>query len=192
MKCAGNSQGRRGDGHLPRRHRSGLQGGGEQGRGGKGQVKAPRLGEGEGDPADLPAPLYRLPRPVQGQFDAFSRQENRLRRPAQEHRRVRRRRTEGGRLRRDARGPAHVLEPSEALHRGDEVYDLRGFLEITDENNPNSGLYRFKKQFGGELVRLIGEVYFAYKPVTYALYRKAEKLYFAWRHIGTAIRRKSK
>ena len=91
--------------------------------------------------------------------------------------------------------PCHLLQWEmirDALHRGDEVYDLRGFLEITDENNPNSGLYRFKKQFGGELVRLIGEVYFAYKPVTYALYRKAEKLYFAWRHIGTAIRRKSK
>ena len=91
--------------------------------------------------------------------------------------------------------PCHLLQWEmirDALHRGDEVYDLRGFLEITDENDPNSGLYRFKKQFGGELVRLIGEVYFAYKPVTYALYRKAEKLYFAWRHIGTAIRRKSK
>lgn len=71
----------------------------------------------------------------------------------------------------------------DAIHRGDEVYDLRGFFEITDENDPRSDIYRFKKQFGGELVRLIGEVTLPFRPMVYRLYRIVEKFIITWRHI---------
>ncbi len=91
--------------------------------------------------------------------------------------------------------PCHLLQWEmirDALHRGDEVYDLRGFLEIIDENDPRSGLYRFKKQFGGEQVRLVGEVTLPFEPVEYSLFRMAEKLYFTLRHIGVIVRRGNK
>lgn len=64
-----------------------------------------------------------------------------------------------------------------ALARGDSIFDLRGFLEITDETDPRGGLYRFKRQFGGDLVRLVGEAYLTDAPLKYALYRRAERLY---------------
>ncbi len=68
-----------------------------------------------------------------------------------------------------------------AIARGDDVYDLRGTLEVTDENEPGSGLYCFKRRFGGELIEFVGEVYMPYKPLTYALYRKAERAYMKLR-----------
>lgn len=70
-----------------------------------------------------------------------------------------------------------------AIARGDDVYDLRGVLEVTDENQPGSGLYCFKRRFGGDLVEFVGETYMPYKPVTYALYRKTEKAYMALRGV---------
>ena len=73
--------------------------------------------------------------------------------------------------------PCHLLH-WEAIRRcvarGDDVYDLRGFLEREDEGN---GLYRFKRQFGGELVRLVGELYLTDTPLRYRLLRAAERLY---------------
>ena len=65
-----------------------------------------------------------------------------------------------------------------AAARGDGVYDLRGVLENTDISN---GLYLFKRRFGGDLVRFIGEVYAPYKPVVYGAYRLAERLYMRLR-----------
>lgn len=74
----------------------------------------------------------------------------------------------------------------DAIRRGDRVYDLRGFLEITDESDPRSGLYRFKKQFGGELVRLVGEVTLPFEPIKYKLYRVSERALFTLRHMKAA------
>ncbi len=65
-----------------------------------------------------------------------------------------------------------------AAARGDAVYDLRGALDNTDTSN---GLYLFKRRFGGDLVRFIGEVYAPYKPVVYGAYRVAERLYMRLR-----------
>ena len=73
-----------------------------------------------------------------------------------------------------------------ALARGDDVYDLRGVLEVTDEAAPNNGLYLFKRRFGGELHRFIGEVY---RPVVYKLYRLAERAFMAARDRLTTLRR---
>ena len=65
-----------------------------------------------------------------------------------------------------------------AAARGDAVYDLRGALDNTDLSN---GLYLFKRRFGGDLTRFIGEVYVPYKPLVYRAYRLAERLYMALR-----------
>ena len=64
-----------------------------------------------------------------------------------------------------------------AIARGCAVYDLRGVLEVTDANDPRGGLYRFKRQFGAALTDLMGEADMVYRPVTWRLYRLAERLY---------------
>ena len=82
--------------------------------------------------------------------------------------------------------PCHLMQWEairRALARGDWLYDLRGFLEITDETDPRGGLYRFKRQFGGDLTRLIGELYLTPHPLKYTLYRHTESLY---RHLRRA------
>lgn len=71
--------------------------------------------------------------------------------------------------------PCHLLHWEairRALARGDDIYDLRGFLEREDDS---CGLYRFKRQFGAELVRLAGEVCLTASPVRYDLLRAAER-----------------
>lgn len=73
--------------------------------------------------------------------------------------------------------PCHLLHWEairRALRRGDSVYDLRGFLEREDDS---CGLYRFKRQFGGELVRLTGELTLSDTPLRYELVREAERAY---------------
>ena len=61
-----------------------------------------------------------------------------------------------------------------ALARGDDIYDLRGFLEREDDS---CGLYRFKRQFGGDLVHLAGELCLTASPLRYNLLRAAERSY---------------
>ena len=81
--------------------------------------------------------------------------------------------------------PCHLMQweaIQRAIERGDRLYDLRGFLEITDETDPKSGLYRFKRQFGGDLVRLVGLMYLTNSPIKYALFRLAERAYRWVRH----------
>lgn len=73
--------------------------------------------------------------------------------------------------------PCHLLHWEairRALARGDDVYDLRGFLEREDDS---CGLYRFKRQFGGALVRLAGELCLTASPIRYNLLRAAERSY---------------
>ncbi len=79
--------------------------------------------------------------------------------------------------------PCHLLQWEairRALARGDASYDLRGFLET---ENDSSGLYRFKRQFGADLVRLAGELYLTDSPIKYRLYRRAEYCYHSLLHL---------
>jgi lipid II:glycine glycyltransferase (peptidoglycan interpeptide bridge formation enzyme) len=61
-----------------------------------------------------------------------------------------------------------------AISRKSDIYDLRGVPGIADDSN---GLYRFKKGFGAEYTEFVGEVYMAYKPLMYKLYKISEKLF---------------
>ena len=61
-----------------------------------------------------------------------------------------------------------------ALSRKSDIYDLRGVPGIADDSN---GLYRFKKGFGAEYTEFIGEVYIPFKPLTYKIYKFAEKTF---------------
>lgn len=65
----------------------------------------------------------------------------------------------------------------EAISMGADMYDFRGVSGVVDENHPQYGLYRFKKGFGAEFTEFIGEVYIAYKPLKYKLYKFSEKAF---------------
>ena len=75
----------------------------------------------------------------------------------------------------------------EAISRGANMYDFRGVSGVVDENHPQYGLYRFKKGFNAEFTEFIGEVYIAYKPLMYKLYKISEKAYRTLRKIKKKI-----
>ncbi|MFR5682947.1 MAG: lipid II:glycine glycyltransferase FemX [Clostridia bacterium] len=64
-----------------------------------------------------------------------------------------------------------------AISRGDDIYDLRGVSGVVDESHPQYGLYRFKKGFGAEFTEFLGEIYIPFKPLTYKMYKIAEKVF---------------
>ncbi len=68
-----------------------------------------------------------------------------------------------------------------AIAHGCDIYDLRGVLEVTDDHDPGSGLYRFKRQFGGALTAFAGEVYVPYRQTAYRLYRICERAFMVLR-----------
>ncbi|MGI6451445.1 MAG: lipid II:glycine glycyltransferase FemX [Desulfitobacteriia bacterium] len=64
-----------------------------------------------------------------------------------------------------------------AKANGCTLYDFRGVSGDLSENNPLYGLYKFKKGFNGEFVEFIGEWDYVYRPLFYALWQLAEKVY---------------
>ncbi len=88
--------------------------------------------------------------------------------------------------------PCHLMQWEairRAIQRRDRLYDLRGFLEITDETDPRGGLYRFKRQFGGDLVRLVCPMYLTDTPLKYALFQKSVRMYRAAEHYRASMRK---
>ena len=65
----------------------------------------------------------------------------------------------------------------QAIQNKCDIYDFRGVSGVVDETHPQYGLYRFKKGFGAEFTEFIGEVYWLFKPLTYKLYKIAEKTF---------------
>ena len=75
-----------------------------------------------------------------------------------------------------------------AIARHDDIYDFRGVSGVVDENHPQYGLYRFKQGFGATFTEFIGEVYMPYKPLTYKLYKFAEKTFRTLRQIKRKLK----
>ena len=75
-----------------------------------------------------------------------------------------------------------------AIARHDDIYDFRGVSGVVDENHPQYGLYRFKQGFGATFTEFIGEVYMPYKPITYKLYKFAEKTFRTLRQIKRKLK----
>lgn len=78
----------------------------------------------------------------------------------------------------------------EAISMEANMYDFRGVSGVVDESHPQYGLYRFKKGFGAEFTEFIGEVFIAYSPLKYQLYKIAEKTFRTIRKIKKKILRK--
>lgn len=80
----------------------------------------------------------------------------------------------------------------QAIQNENDVYDFRGVSGVVDESHPQYGLYRFKKGFGAEFTEFIGEVYLPFKPLTYKLYKFAEKSFRTLRDLKRRIKEKNK
>lgn len=63
----------------------------------------------------------------------------------------------------------------EAKNRGMEIYDMLAIAPREDEKHKHYGLRRFKKQFGGRQVNLVGGWDMVYSKFWYFLFRIAEK-----------------
>ena len=63
------------------------------------------------------------------------------------------------------------------LESGCEVYDFRGVSGFKDENDPQYGVYRFKKGFNPEFVEFVNELYIVYDPFMNKLFNTSEKCY---------------
>jgi lipid II:glycine glycyltransferase (peptidoglycan interpeptide bridge formation enzyme) len=57
-----------------------------------------------------------------------------------------------------------------------QVYDLLAVAPVDQPNHPYAGLSRFKTQFGGETVHLLGSFDLILQPIRYKLFSLAEKI----------------
>lgn len=66
--------------------------------------------------------------------------------------------------------PNHLLQ-WEAMRwakaQGATLYDLWGIAESEDPNDPMAGVYRFKRGWGGKMIRYIGSYDYIYSPLVY-------------------------
>lgn len=69
-----------------------------------------------------------------------------------------------------------------AIENGCFVYDFQGIPGYTNENDPNYGIYKFKKGFNGEVVEFAGEFDRVYSPGGKKTVDFCEKLYQKVRH----------
>ena len=77
-----------------------------------------------------------------------------------------------------------------ALDNNYERYNFYGITGNFDESNPLFGLYSFKRDFGGQVVELIGEFDLIINKPLYILYKLAFKAYQSAKHIKNKIHSK--
>jgi lipid II:glycine glycyltransferase (peptidoglycan interpeptide bridge formation enzyme) len=75
--------------------------------------------------------------------------------------------------------PSYALQWA-AIKKAKELnciyYDFYGLPPFANKDHPMFGLFQFKMGFGGELVHYPGTVDFVFRPISYALFKVAEKL----------------
>ena len=64
-----------------------------------------------------------------------------------------------------------------AKSQGATQYDFGGVSIDLDEDDPQHGLYQFKKVWGTELSEKVGEFDYVLKPIQYALFDKGIEVY---------------
>lgn len=64
----------------------------------------------------------------------------------------------------------------DAKERGFEQYDFFGIAPDDNPSHPWAGITRFKKQFGGEQIDIMGSYDLIFKPFQYQLFKIAEKI----------------
>lgn len=76
-----------------------------------------------------------------------------------------------------------------AINNNFERYNFYGITGDFNENNPLYGLYSFKRDFGGEVVELIGEFDLIVNKPMYSLYKVAFKVYKLLKNIKNNIKK---
>ncbi len=69
----------------------------------------------------------------------------------------------------------HWAAIKRAKKEGCQVYDLLAIAPEGKEDHVHAGLTRFKTQFGGQSVRMLGSWDLVHRPVWYTIYRYAQK-----------------
>ena len=59
-----------------------------------------------------------------------------------------------------------------AKSQGCQIYDMWGAPDVFDEGDSMWGVYRFKRGYGGEVIRTIGAWDYPAKPLIYGLYTR--------------------
>ena len=70
----------------------------------------------------------------------------------------------------------HWQAIQDAKCAGYKKYDFFGIAATDDANHPWAGITRFKKQFGGEQVNILGSYDLPLRPIEYQLFKIAEKI----------------
>ncbi len=76
-----------------------------------------------------------------------------------------------------------------AIEHQYERYNFYGITGIFDESNPLFGLYSFKRDFGGQVVELIGEFDFIVSKPSYYLYKISFQIYHSLKNIKNKLRK---
>jgi len=63
------------------------------------------------------------------------------------------------------------------VNSGCEIYDFRGVSGFKDTNDPQYGIYKFKKGFNGDFVEFVNELYIEFNPFINRVFNIAEKIY---------------
>lgn len=63
------------------------------------------------------------------------------------------------------------------LENNCDIYDFRGVSGFKDENDPQYGVYRFKKGFNGDFVEFVDELYIIFNPFMNWIFNVSEKCY---------------
>ena len=63
------------------------------------------------------------------------------------------------------------------LENNCDMYDFRGVSGFKNENDPQYGVYRFKKGFNGDFVEFVNELYMVYNPAMNFVFNISEKAY---------------
>lgn len=64
----------------------------------------------------------------------------------------------------------HWKMMQESIEKGQERYNLYGISGEFDSDSEGYGVYLFKKGFNGEVLELIGDFVYVFKPITYKVY----------------------
>ena len=77
-----------------------------------------------------------------------------------------------------------------ALENRCDWYDFRGVSGFKSENDPQYGVYKFKKGFNPEFMEFINEMYIVYNPFINTMFNISKEIYSKLSIIKGKIRRK--
>ena len=76
----------------------------------------------------------------------------------------------------------HAFAMKDMQERGVKRYDMCGFSGVTSKDDPEYGLYSYKRSFGPEFIEQIGEFDFVINPAAYQRFKTEKSLEIRARH----------